>query len=182
MLAQPKGLRSKLDPQRKNRSLGQKGQALVEFIMIIPIIMSLVWYIIHVGLAINKSIVGQKAARSQLFLKLYNHRSGPVAKEFAYAERSHFYIGVSSELTKGNSKPKAPVEVLGVGATPKAMKDVDESPGEPAANTKRQTIRVRTIFGICTHRKKLPDGVLTDFCGARPSGDSGTPPPAPGGI
>jgi hypothetical protein len=145
--------------------------------MIMPIIMTFVWYLIHVSLAINKSIVGQKAARSQLFLKLYNHRSGPVAREFAFAERSHFYIGVSAELTKGNTKPIAPVESLGVGPNPKKNKDANDEPGEPEANSLRQRVRVRTIFGICTHRKKNRNGVgLTDFCGAEPSNETPSAP------
>jgi hypothetical protein len=159
--------RSRLVPFR----LGQRGQALIEFMMIIPIVMTLVWYLIHVSMAINKSIVGQKAARSQLFLKLYNHRSGPVKSEMINSERSHFYIGVSGELIKGSSKPVAPTEMMGIGANPKLVKDAYDDPGESPANKLRQRIRVRTIFGICTHRKKNKDGVgLTDFCGTDPSG------------
>ena len=46
----------------------EKGQALIEFILLLPIILMFVWYLVHVSLAINKSIVGQKHARSQLFL------------------------------------------------------------------------------------------------------------------
>lgn len=163
----------------------ERGQALIEFIMLIPIVMSFMWYVIHTGVAINKSIVGQKAARSQLFLKLYNHRSGPVAKEFAFSQRSHFYIGVSGELVKNGSKPVAPVESFGIGSTPKRNNKANDDPGEPEANALRQRIRVRTVFGICTHRKKNKDGVgLTDFCGADPSGDGspGTAPPAPPGT
>ncbi|MGE3263459.1 MAG: TadE family protein [Bacteriovoracia bacterium] len=169
----------------RRKKTREGGQALIEFIMIIPIVMTFVWYLLHVGVVINKSIVGQKAARSQLFLKLYNHRSGPVKSEFGYAERSHFYIGVSSEVTRGVTKPKAPTEMLGVGSSPKLLPEANDEPGEPESNAMRQRIRVRTIFGICTHRKKNKDGVgLTDFCGADPSNDgtAGTPPPAPPGT
>ncbi|MGZ3692761.1 MAG: TadE family protein [Bdellovibrionota bacterium] len=171
MLSWPKSRRRRLDmPKGEAFQRGQEGQALVEFLMIIPIVMTLLWYMIHIGMVINKSIVGQQAARSQLFLKLYNHRSGPVSTEMGYAERSHFYIGVSSEVTKGNSKPKAPVEMLGIGAQPKLLPGANDDPGEAPANSNRQRIRVRTIFGICTHRKKNKDGVgLTDFCGTDPS-------------
>lgn len=174
-----------LTTRKRRIARGEKGQALIEFIMLIPIVMSLMWYVIHVGVAINKSLVGQKAARSQLFLKLYNHRSGPVAKEFAFSDRSHFYIGVSGDLVKASSKPIAPVESFGIGATPKKKNDANDDPGEPEANSLRQRIRIRTVFGICTHRKKNKDGVgLTDFCGADPSGDGtpATPPGAPAGI
>lgn len=166
-------LKSKARSRRKGRArFGQGGQALIEFMMIIPIVMTLVWYLIHVSMAVNKSIVGQKAARSQLFLKLYNHRSGPVKSEMVNSERSHFYIGVSGALVKGGgTKPVAPTEMMGIGATPKLVKDAYDDPGESPPNSLRQRIRVRTIFGICTHRKKNKDGVgLTDFCGTDPSG------------
>ena len=45
----------------------ERGQAMVEFIILIPIVLMFVWYLVHVNLAINKGIVGQKHARSQLF-------------------------------------------------------------------------------------------------------------------
>lgn len=168
-----RGLRAK--PGRARA--GERGQALLEFILIIPLLLTFFWYLVHVGVAINKSIVGQKHARAQLFLKLYNHRSGPVVQEFGSTDRSHFYIGVSEELTKASAKPVAPVEILGIGPKPKMMKDVNDDPGEPEGNTLRQKVRVRTVFGICTHRKKNRDGVgLTDFCGAEPTGGGGGGP------
>ncbi len=143
---------------------GEGGQALIEFILLIPIIMMFVWYLVHVNLAINKSIVGQKHARSQLFLKLFNHRSGPMFSEFAQSRRSHFYIGVSDQVVSGPTKPVAPTEMLGVGPSPKLQKGMNDDPGEPTANSPRQRVRVRTVFGICTHRKKTIDGGLSDFC------------------
>lgn len=142
---------------------GERGQALIEFILLIPIVLLFVWYLVHVNVAINKSIVGQKHARSQLFLKMFNHRSGPMFAEFSQTRRSHFYIGVSDKVVIGQSRPEAPTEMLGVGPSPKLQKDMNDEPGEPAANSLRQRVRVRTVFGICTHRKKTPSG-LSDFC------------------
>jgi hypothetical protein len=156
----------------KRRRKDQRGQSLVEFLMLMPIILTFLWYLVHVSLAINKSIVGQKHARSQLFLKLWNHRSGPVNKDFNTSDRAHFYVGVSDDVTIQNSKPKAPVESLGIGATPKKMADAFDEPGEPTPNALRQNIRVRTVVGICTHRKTNPSGVgLTDFCGSEAEGN-----------
>lgn len=154
------------------RLLGdERGQALAEFIMLIPLILALVWYLVHVSVAINKSIVGQKHARSQLFLKMYNHRSGPVQSEFGNTERSHFYMGISSNVQEvgANNQPTAPTETLGLGANPKVRPDANDEPGEAGLGTLRQKVRIRTAFGICTHRKRLPDGSgLTDYCGSRP--------------
>ncbi len=147
-----------------DRRQKERGQALIEFILLLPIVLMFVWYLVHVSLAINKSIVGQKHTRSQLFLKLFNHRSGPIYSEFAQTRRSHFYIGVSDEVVQGEGRPPAPTEMLGVGPSPKLKKGMNDEPGEPTANSARQRVRVRTVFGICTHRKKTAGGGLSDFC------------------
>ena len=83
--------------------------------------------------------------------------------EFSQTQRSHFYIGVSDEVVQGDVRPKAPTEMLGPGPNPKLKKGMNDDPGEPAPNSPRQRVRVRTVFGICTHRKKTPSG-LSDFC------------------
>lgn len=156
-----------LNKPKKKRA--ESGQALIEFIMLIPLLMAFVWYMVHVNVAINKSIVGQKSARSQLFLKLFNHRSGPIRNDFGNTDRSHFYVGVSSEVVQGAARPVAPLEALGIGASPKKNPDANDEPGEAPPGVLRQRVRVRTVFGICTHRKQLPDGSgPTDFCGAIP--------------
>lgn len=145
------------------------GQSMIEFIMLIPLIMAFVWYLVHVNMAINKSIVGQKHARSQLFLKLYNHRSGPVANEFGRSERSHFYVGVSASPTGASNTAVAPIESLGIGMNPTPNTAANDDPGDAEPGSLRQRVRVRTAFGICTHRKRLKDGSgLTDFCGSTP--------------
>lgn len=149
----------------------EKGQSLVEFLMLMPIILTMLWYLVHVALAINKSIVGQKHARSQLFLKLWNHRSGPVKRDYFTSDRSHFYVGVSDDVTVQNNRPKAPIESLGIGAKPKKLPEANDEPGEVEPNTLRQNVRVRTVMGICTHRKVNPSGSgLTDFCGSEAGG------------
>ena len=154
--------------KRPRARRNERGQALIEFIMLVPLIMAFVWYLVHVNLAINKSIVGQKAARSQLFLKLYNHRSGPVQNEFGNVVRSMFYVGVAAQVTSSGAV-EAPTEMLGIGMAPKPMAVANDDPGEPQMGSMRQKVRVRTIFGICTHRKFLSDrSNLTDFCGSEP--------------
>lgn len=143
----------------------EDGQALVEFIILLPVVLAFLWYLVHVNLAINKSIVGQQAARSQLFLKMFNHRSGPMLADFALTRRSMFYIGVSGQVVAaaGSVQPIAPTEMLGIGPAPTLSPNADDDPGEAAPNSLRQRVRVRTVFGICTHRKMTPTGP-TDFC------------------
>ena len=148
----------------------EEGQALIEFLMLLPIILTFLWYQIHISSAINKSIVGQKHARSQLFHKLWNHRSGPVTQDFNTSDRSHFYLGVTAENYKDGTQPVAPTEILGIGISPKAAKESDDTPGEAKPNALRQKVRIRTVFGICTHRKTNTAGEVTDFCGSENSG------------
>lgn len=105
-------------------------------------------------------------------MKLFNHQAGPVASDYANTDRAHFYIGVSSDATGQTKQPKAPIEVLGVGQTPKKIKEAKDEPGEPEPGSIRQRIRVRTAFGICTHRKPIPgiEGARSDFCGTGAEG------------
>jgi hypothetical protein len=157
--------------KRRRPGRGEEGQSMIEFIMLVPLLMVFLWYMIHVNLAINKSIVGQVAARSQLFLKMYNHRSGPEKSEFGRTDRSHFYIGVSGEVYRDGTKPVAPTEILGIGPYPPKMSGIDDDPGEAEPGSLRQKVRIRSVFGICTHRKTMPDGSgPTDFCGSKPDG------------
>jgi hypothetical protein len=154
-----------LIPRGRQLKEDERGQALIEFIILLPIVLLFVWYLVHVNVAINKSIVGQKHARSQLFLKLFNHRSGPMKSDIALTPRSDFYIGVSGEVVgAGQSRPIAPTELIGVGMKPKPNTRANDDPGEPAAGELRQRVRVRTVVGICTHRKRMPSGLLSDFC------------------
>jgi hypothetical protein len=156
-----------LRPRKPHRQENgrEDGQALIEFIVLLPIVLMFMWYVVHINVAINKSIVGQKHARSQLFLKMFNHRSGPLYADIATTERSDFYIGVSGAVVAGGNgvHPVAPTEMLGVGMSPKANPAASDDPGEPPPGTMRQRIRIRTVFGICTHRKKMASG-LSDFC------------------
>ncbi len=156
---------------KRKKENPESGQALIEFIMLVPLLMAFLWYMVHINIAINKSIVAQKHARSQLFLKMFNHRSGPMQNDFGFTDRSHFYVGVSADVVQGTSTPVAPIESLGIGPNPKSNPDANDEPGEAQPGSLRQRVRVRSVFGICTHRKKLPDGSgPTDFCGAVPDG------------
>lgn len=175
-----------LNPKQKKSH--ESGQALVEFLMLVPIVMAFVWYLVHVSSAINKSIVGQKHARSQLFLKMFNHRSGPMQRDADGTNRAVFYIGVAGNVMQAVASPIAPVEKMGIGPNPKKIATADDDPGEAKPNSFRQNVRVRTVFGICTQRKPNPSGQgVTDFCGSD-SGDPGAAPvpvspgPAPSGI
>lgn len=155
-----------LRPKRKHK---QRGQALIEFIMSVPLILIFIWYMVHVNVAINKSIVSQVSVRSWLFVKLFNHSWGPVQTDMDRTSRSSFTLGVAKDVVPEvfDDSPDAPIERLGLGLSPRENSKADNSPGEPQGGNFRQDIRVRTAFGICTARKTKKNGQdLTDFCGS----------------
>ncbi len=147
----------------------QSGQAMIEFLLIMPVLLSFLWYMVHVNSAINKSEVGQVHARSQLFLKMFNHKAGPLKSEQDDTVRSSSYIGVAGTVigTQATGLFAAPIETLGVGANPKKLDFANDDVGEAKVGSFRQNIRIRTVVGICTERKVLKDGSgrVTDFCG-----------------
>ena len=147
----------------------QSGQALVEFVVMFPVILGFVWYLIKVQMAINTSLVGQKHARSQVFLKALNHRDYPVESEYKAnpGRRSVFWLAVGADPIKdlGEVQSPAPLVDLGVGLKPKQLPGARDDIGEPDSSTLRQRVRIRTAFGMCTSRKPNPDGSLGDYCG-----------------
>lgn len=154
--------------KRKQQSR-ERGQALIEFILIMPILLTFIWYLVHVNSAINKSVVAQTNARGWLFVKLFNHSHGPVLEEMAASDRSTFSLGVAGNVMEEGEQSyvaEAPMERLGIGPLPQENTEANNEPGEPTAGSKRQDIRVRTAFGICTARKTRQDGQLTDMCGS----------------
>ena len=156
--------------QRKyKKNAKQSGQAMVEFIIMFPIVLSFIWYLLKVQLAINTSIVAQQSARSQVFLKLLNHRDYPVEYEYKNlsGKRSAYWLGVAGRVVDP-SNPTAqpsPVVNLGIGLTPKALPGARDDVGEADSSMLRQNVRIRTAFGLCTSRKPFPDGTLHDYCG-----------------
>jgi hypothetical protein len=152
----------------KKRKNTQSGQALLEFIIMFPIILALLWYLLKVQIAINTSIVGQKHARSHIFLKVLNHRDYPIDKEYREnpGTRSVFWLGVAGRAIEENTvNSSAPVVDLGVGLNPRPLPGARDDPGEAELDMPRQRVRIRTAFGLCTSRKPNSDGSLGEYCG-----------------
>lgn len=159
-----------MDANRRKNKLKKKdsGQALIEFIIMLPAVLAIFWYLLKVNMAINTSIVHQKHVRSQTFLKMLNHPNGPVIGEYEENPgiRSVFFMGVSStKVGPSGSENRAPTVAMGVGFRPRPIPGANDDVGEVEVNQLRQNIRVRTSFGICTSRKPQKDGSLGSFCG-----------------
>lgn len=165
---------------KRRRRKGERGQALVEFLLFIPVLMTLFWFMVQVNMAINTSLVGQKHARALLFTKMFNHRSGPgnssahdldpndgSLSDLGSVPRSAYFISVARTVVQGTGQTyEAPYVSLGMGVNPTPRTDADDSPGIAEAGTMRQKVRIRTSYGICTHRKFDPStNRLTAFCG-----------------
>ncbi len=152
------------------------GQALMEFIVVLPFVMLFTWHLIKVNMAINTSIVGQKSTRAYVFLKMLNHRDGPGKKEYeeSPSSRSAFFLYVSANAGGGDdyyddgdggaTKP-APVVSLGAGVEPRDIPGARNDPYEAESNFQRQHIRIRTALGICTSRKPSIGNTLGAYCG-----------------
>lgn len=157
---------------KRTKHKKQKGQALLEFIILLPIVLSLLWYMIQVNMTINVSIVNQKSLRAWLFHKMFNHSGGPAnngtIQDFISQKRSAFFLGVGKDPYQDGVNPEAPTVSLGAGVKPSKNPDASDDVGEVPVNKLRQVVRVRSAYGICTHRKKVPtaanDLEKTDFC------------------
>lgn len=146
----------------------EKGQALLEFIMMLPMVLAFFWYTLKVNVAINKSIVAQKHLRSQLFLKLHNHRDYPVINEYENnpGDRSAYFMGVSDLSTLGGDQfSPAPIVNIGIGTNPRSLAGTRDDEGEAQPGWLRQNVRVRSAYGICTSRKPQANNSLGSFCG-----------------
>lgn len=154
----------------------EQGQALVEFLMMMPLLIALLWYVLHVNAAINTSIVQQKHVRSHLFIKMFNHANGPVKDEYEPPKgpaRAHYAMAVSANVLGGGESGatgsiRAPVKRLGIGFNPSVNTAANNDPGEPSGGVLRQDIRIRTAFGICTSKKPAlgSSRPFTDYCGS----------------
>lgn len=146
----------------------ERAQALLEFVMMLPMVLAFFWYTLKVNVAINKSIVAQKHLRSQLFLKLLNHRDYPVQDEYLSSpgSRSVYYMGVSETVTtEVASFSPAPIVSLGIGKNPRPIQGTRDEAGEAESDWLRQNVRIRNAFGICTSRKPQANNTLGSFCG-----------------
>ncbi len=150
----------------------QKGQALIELIIFLPLMFMFYSMISGFANAINGSINQQKIARAYFYYRVQNNSTIPKPTRNdnnAYAHDSWkqfgmFFIGWRESFT-GDSKPVAPCYKLTV-PLQAASNDKCE---ERYTQTTTQFIRVMTVYGVCgaTYSKINSDVVwVPDFPGA----------------
>jgi hypothetical protein len=134
-----------------NLSEDERGQSLLEFLLMFPMLLALVVVLVRVNTAIQISIVNQQYARAQALFIAYNSPQFPrldsrmanlVKKEY-----SQMIIGVSENAPPsredggGKYNPKAASQNV-------ARRKVAE--GEDAEGDLRALVRIRDTVTICT--------------------------------
>jgi len=127
------------------------GQSLVEFLIMLPIVVSLATLMVRVNTVIQVSIVNQKYARAQALFLAYNSPYYPelrLRKRMKELNSNELILGVSNKnaplADSGQEYEPDPI-IVSIVSRGKPVGD-DQSP-EPA---QRGRVRVRSTVTLCT--------------------------------
>jgi hypothetical protein len=131
------------------KRIDEKGQALIEFIIFLPLMFALYGMISGFASAINGSINQQKIARSYFYFRIQNSSMLPFAAQETYERSSWkkfsiFFIGWATEL-EGDKNPIAPCYKV----TVPLRNAPQDSCAEKYSDDTTQFIRVGTVYGVC---------------------------------
>lgn len=129
------------------KKMNQKGQALIELIIFLPLMFMFYAIVSSFANAINGSINQQKITRSYLYFRLQNH-SYIIKPDEDNVFRNWktfgmFFNGYMDDTI--NNFPVAPCYKVNI---PMAPNNSDKCE-TPYANATTQFIRVQTVYGIC---------------------------------
>ncbi|HTL12454.1 MAG TPA: hypothetical protein VL588_08210 [Bdellovibrionota bacterium] len=130
---------------------GDAGQSLVEFLIMLPIVVSLATLMVRVNTVIQVSIVNQRYARAQALFLAYN---SPYYPELRLRKRMRDLD--SNELILGVSNKNAPLADSGQEYEPDPVIIPIVSRGKPVGDdqspepTQRGRVRVRSTVTLCT--------------------------------
>lgn len=133
---------------RKNFKLSQEGQALIEFIVFLPLMFTLYSVISGFAGAINGSINQQKVSRAYFYYRLQNNSTIPKPSPdnafMAWQRFGMFYIGWK-DYFKNQATPVMPCYQVSI-----PMKLTASDACENAyTQTKTMYVRVGTVYGFC---------------------------------
>lgn len=138
---------------KKNIHSKKRGQSMLEFALLLPIIILIFKIMIETQSTMNTAIVNQKYARSSLHYLFFNHR---VYMELVFTKLAsgkmarRYWVGISDNILFGqqeNIQPKAPERPIGgLGKGP-----VVEEPPQTEYDeiTERQRVRIRVTAFTC---------------------------------
>ncbi len=137
---------------KNKKQHSKKGQSLLEFALLMPVLIMMLQIVIEVEGAISTSIVNQKYTRSSMHWFMFNHRNY-MQLSWLKLEKGglmrRFWIGVDDKINFGSDnpviKPVAPIRKIG---TAKATSD-DTGQSEYPEVTERQNVRVRSVAFTC---------------------------------
>lgn len=148
-----------------------RGQSLIEFVILIPIFIGLVIILVRSNTTIQMSIVNQKYARAQTLAINYNSayypRRSVVNESLAPDRLTRMDIGVAenayNEDTPGNVVPEASQFV--VSRPGQAL--IGDQAGDPNQAMGRSKVRVRTNVALCgspqRYSRKENTGSVPEF-------------------
>ncbi len=128
----------------------RKGQSILEFLLLVPVMLGLTLLMFKVSTAIQMSIVNQKYSRAQIFQLAGNSPIYPDTKKrnqnFNPFGSSRMVIGVSEEAIEGDGgQPEASTQVITRSRS--APLGEDDPQSEPK---QRGKVRIRNTVEICT--------------------------------
>ena len=129
----------------------QKGQSVLEFLMLLPFIIGLVMVLIRINAAIQISIVNQQYSRAAVLQVVENNAFYPDLEKQEAAilgkRMNQMVVGVSENQPEasGDYSPEAVKQLI---SRSKKIKGGSEAPGEEP--DKRSNVRVRNSVTLCT--------------------------------
>lgn len=126
----------------------EEGQALIELIIFLPLMVTLYSVIGGFASGINGSINQQKATRAYYFYRAQNNSTTPGPKSFenfsVLKSLGMFHVGWKDKFVNGR-QPLMPCYKISIPFKDKPADDCEESYTDP----KTLWVRVGTVYGIC---------------------------------
>ena len=131
----------------KKEIKSQKGQALIELIVFLPLMLTLYSVIGGFANSINGSINQQKIARSYFYYRIQNNSTIPGTKSGDFQnwrQFGMFYIGWKDKFESGD-QPVMPCYKINI----PFKEDPSDGCEQPYTSNNTLWIRVGTVYGIC---------------------------------
>lgn len=143
----------------------KRGQSIFEFILFLPIVISLYAFLANIGGSINGTINQEKAARGYFFARIKNNSTLPVPNaqapgrpNYNWSRFGMHFIGWRDKWAGGGQLvPEATCYRL---ALPLGRNENDEC--EQWGTTTTQYIRPRVVFGMCGTTYRIGASGLVD--------------------
>jgi hypothetical protein len=151
--------------QKRPSRLDEKGQSLLEFLFMLPLMIGLIVIMVRVNTAIQVSIVNQKYSRSMAISLTQNNpyypRKDLQGPNFIEQGFNRMVIGVADKpIQDTDNKAEATTQLVVRDQTQAGPAGASgEAQAEPI---ERALVRVRTTVSLCTHTMSLAPGVAAN--------------------